>query len=743
MSGFDLEETQYDAIVLGTGLTNTIVASAIAKAGGTLLHLDRNAEYGAQLATHNLKAFVEFLEQHAGPLGSGSNASASDDVSEDQQQKWKAISKDEGGNFEYRSVRAQPQFFNATFVDFTTQAVAPEETPAAPAANAEDAHAAAADANTASVASPSLPEKRPSSLLSESRRYAIDINPHLLFSRSPMIDVLVSSGIHHYLEFKAVDAAYFAHGGTATSASDPAVSIALHPLPLSKSSIFQSSSLSMLEKRVLMKFVHLCLGDDYHSSTAALSAQAAAVEQAHQRPFIEFLKENKLSPQLQQMILYAISMFEQNDQNFVNKITTEEGLYRLRAYLASVGRYGPGAFLVPNYGISELPQAFSRLAAVNRGIYMLRYAPEAIVYEKPAPNVEESKDASASSSSSSSETTRPQRRYKGIITSSGQFLTSSALLAGAEYSLDAALESSLVHVFVARCVYILDGPLLSAAANAPLANSSVFVLTPPVAVSEGESIAPVHGLQVNFDVGAAPAGKFLVHLWSQSSTAAGAESNLERMKATMSKMSKPFGNEEGPNPTVLAVATYLQRIRQTEHARFVPPPPPQQQQQQSTSAAAAGSAAELAAPQGSLANVPAVAPSPDGIYISSDPSSTLSLALDSCLIEAQALYAALFPSYPAFHEAMKGKEQEKSDEELALLQQLEHKQETVTDPEEEQKGQQQEQQQEEHHTDPASEQQQQAEQPAQQQAEQQLQQQQQIQADAASTADQDAANTRS
>ena len=56
-TGGSLGEGEYDVIVLGTGLTECVLSGLLSKEGRRVLHLDRNAFYGAEAASlslHNL-----------------------------------------------------------------------------------------------------------------------------------------------------------------------------------------------------------------------------------------------------------------------------------------------------------------------------------------------------------------------------------------------------------------------------------------------------------------------------------------------------------------------------------------------------------------------------------------------------------------------------------------------------------------------------------------------------------------
>ena len=53
-----LGQTDYDVIVLGTGLCESIVAAALSRCGKKVLHLDHRTYYGGCNATLDLETFL-------------------------------------------------------------------------------------------------------------------------------------------------------------------------------------------------------------------------------------------------------------------------------------------------------------------------------------------------------------------------------------------------------------------------------------------------------------------------------------------------------------------------------------------------------------------------------------------------------------------------------------------------------------------------------------------------------------
>ena len=66
--------TVFDLIVVGTGLPESIVAAAAAKAGHSVLHLDAAEQYGGVEASLPLPLFVEFARQHSATVAGDAGA---------------------------------------------------------------------------------------------------------------------------------------------------------------------------------------------------------------------------------------------------------------------------------------------------------------------------------------------------------------------------------------------------------------------------------------------------------------------------------------------------------------------------------------------------------------------------------------------------------------------------------------------------------------------------------------------
>ncbi|KAL8181020.1 UNVERIFIED_CONTAM: hypothetical protein K2H54_044159, partial [Gekko kuhli] len=170
-------------------------------------------------------------------------------------------------------------------------------------------------------------------IVKEGRRFNIDLTSKLLYSRGLLIDLLIKSNVSRYAEFKNVTRILAFREGR------------VEQVPCSRADVFNSKQLSMVEKRMLMRFLTFCL--DYEEHPDEYQAQKDC-------KFSEYLKTQKLTPNLQHFILHSIAMVSEADS------CTIEGLKATQKFLQCLGRYGNTPFLFPLYGQGEIPQCFCR-----------------------------------------------------------------------------------------------------------------------------------------------------------------------------------------------------------------------------------------------------------------------------------------------------------------------------------------------------------------------------------------------
>lgn len=182
-------------------------------------------------------------------------------------------------------------------------------------------------------------------ILKASRRFSIDLTPKLLLSRGKLVQLLISSNICRYAEFRAVD-------------NVCTFDETMKPVPCSRTDVFNSKDLTIVEKRLLMKLLNSFLNYKANEVPEEFTNHLG-------KPFLDFLKSQRLTPKIINNVMNSISMCEEDT-------LLEEGIERTKKFLLNLGFYGNTPFLFPMYGCGEIPQCFCRLCAVFGGIYCLK-----------------------------------------------------------------------------------------------------------------------------------------------------------------------------------------------------------------------------------------------------------------------------------------------------------------------------------------------------------------------------------
>ncbi|XP_045328749.1 rab proteins geranylgeranyltransferase component A 1 isoform X1 [Leopardus geoffroyi] len=341
-----------------------------------------------------------------------------------------------------------------------------------------------------------------SQIIKEGRRFNIDLVSKLLYSRGLLIDLLIKSNVSRYAEFKNITRILAFREGR------------VEQVPCSRADVFNSKQLTMVEKRMLMKFLTFCMEYEKHPD------EYKAYEEI---TFSEYLKTQKLTPNLQYFLLHSIAMTSETASS------TIDGLKATKNFLHCLGRYGNTPFLFPLYGQGELPQCFCRslneverllirMCAVFGGIYCLRHSVQCLVVDKES------------------------RKCKAVIDQFGQRIISKHFLVEDSYF----SENTCSHVQyrqISRSVLITDRSVLKADSD-----QQISILTVP-AVETGTFAVRV--IELCSSTMTCMKGTYLVHLTCTSSKTA-----REDLEPVVQKLFTPYTeteieNEEDEKPRLL------------------------------------------------------------------------------------------------------------------------------------------------------------------------------------------------
>ncbi|XP_061215657.1 rab proteins geranylgeranyltransferase component A 2-like [Neopsephotus bourkii] len=398
--------SEFDVVVIGTGLPESIIAAACARSGQRVLHVDSKNYYGGNWASFSFSGLLSWIKENQQKTGISDECEDWRKLILENEEvislskKDKTIQhvedfcfgdQDSAENVEEAGALLKLPAFGASDVEGVAQESEKECTPVEntlaevesqepekatgtePASTVEgndpeitseneSSHSAALEESTPetgsalSESSAQGPKKITyAQIVREGRRFNIDLVSKLLYSRGLLIDLLIKSNVSRYAEFKnATRILAFREGK-------------VEQVPCSRADVFNSTQLTMVEKRMLMKFLTFCLDYEQHPEE---------YQDYENSTFAEFLRTRKLTPSLQHFILHSIAMVSETD------CSTLEGLQATKKFLQCLGRYGNTPFLFPLYGQGEIPQCFCRLCAVFGGIYCLRHSVQCLVVDK-------------------------------------------------------------------------------------------------------------------------------------------------------------------------------------------------------------------------------------------------------------------------------------------------------------------------------------------------------------------------
>jgi len=108
-------------------------------------------------------------------------------------------------------------------------------------------------------------------------------------------------------------------------------------VPCSKSEVFKSKNISLVEKRYLMKFLDAFLKPN--------EGDLIELEEYSEKSLLSYLEHKNLSENLKSYILYCIALLNE-EQTEENNITTKDGLNLVKRYLKSIEMYGLSPFFI-------------------------------------------------------------------------------------------------------------------------------------------------------------------------------------------------------------------------------------------------------------------------------------------------------------------------------------------------------------------------------------------------------------
>uniref|UniRef100_H3A535 CHM Rab escort protein n=1 Tax=Latimeria chalumnae TaxID=7897 RepID=H3A535_LATCH len=397
----------YHCVVLALGLQESILAAACSRIGRRVLHVDRRSYYGGNWASFTFSGLLSWIEEYKqGSVVSEETSTWSSEIQENEEaillnkaadrtitnvEVFCYVSADSEEGGEVGEAGALEKQLQTLACAAGTENIDPSETEnqegqsdAAPEGELPSEHPKASDlvsstqeedpsalslegnqsvsgaGDQAPAAElPKVPEPKKKALtyaeiVKGGRRFNIDLVSKLFYSRGTLVDLLIKSNVSRYAEFKNVTRILAFQDGK------------VEQVPCSRADVFADKQLTVVEKRMLMKFLTFCMEYEQHPEEYS---------DFKEKTFSEFLRTKKLTGSLQHFVLHSIAMVSES-------ASIMDGLKNTQHFLQCLGRYGNTPFLFPLYGLGEIPQCFCRMCAVFGGIYCLRHSIQCLVIDR-------------------------------------------------------------------------------------------------------------------------------------------------------------------------------------------------------------------------------------------------------------------------------------------------------------------------------------------------------------------------
>ncbi|XP_031246346.1 rab proteins geranylgeranyltransferase component A 2 [Mastomys coucha] len=529
--------TEFDVVIIGTGLPESILAAACSRSGQRVLHVDSRSYYGGNWASFSFTGLLSWLKdcQQNHDSEEGVTATWQDLIHETEEaivlcRKDGTIRHTEVFCYASQDVQDSTQDTDALQRNSSPEASAPQADSLDSASVPRERHSAysasseapsrhaegsdrelslpSADAEGSleketycgdktdvatvsggdkgehklvedSIEQPKRNRITYSQMVKESRRFNIDLVSKLLYSQGSLIDLLIKSNVSRYAEFKNVTRILAFREGK------------IEQVPCSRADVFNSKELTMVEKRMLMKFLTFCLDYEQHSDE---------YQDFKQCSFSDYLKTKKLTPNLQHFILHSIAMTSESS------CTTLDGLQATKNFLQCLGRFGNTPFIFPLYGQGEIPQCFCRMCAVFGGVYCLRHKVQCLVVDKDS------------------------GRCKGIIDDFGQRISANYFIVEDSY-LSKETCSNVHYKQISRAVLITDQSILETDSDQQIS----ILVVPPLE----PGTASVRVMELCSSTMTCMKDSYLVHLTCLSSKTA-----REDLEPVVKQLFIPFAEAE-------------------------------------------------------------------------------------------------------------------------------------------------------------------------------------------------------
>lgn len=196
--------------------------------------------------------------------------------------------------------------------------------------------------------------------LGHNRDWNIDLTPKFVMAYGKLVKMIIKTEVSHYLNWRCVEGTYvyqWSEGGIFSKKGGK-----FKKVPANDKEALSSDLMSFFEKRKCQKFFKFVQNFELQDTKTHKKYPVAKMT------FGELVKDFGLEGNTVDFLGHAIALYTDNSYTSLPALSVID---KLKLYMNSVGRFGDSPFIYPVYGLSGIPESFSRKSAVYGGTYML------------------------------------------------------------------------------------------------------------------------------------------------------------------------------------------------------------------------------------------------------------------------------------------------------------------------------------------------------------------------------------
>ena len=196
--------------------------------------------------------------------------------------------------------------------------------------------------------------------IGRARDWNIDLIPKFILANGILVKLLAYTGVANYMNFKLVEGSYVYKSGQ------------LYKVPSNEAEALDSSLMGFLQKRRFRTFLEFVSGFDFGNPDTWGDILPDSTTMA------EVYESFGLDQNTIDFTGHALALYLDDDYLIKACGTT---IKRINLYRDSIAKYGRSPYIYPVYGLGELPQGFSRLAALHGGVFMVNKPVDEVIMQ--------------------------------------------------------------------------------------------------------------------------------------------------------------------------------------------------------------------------------------------------------------------------------------------------------------------------------------------------------------------------